>query len=157
MCVRTLFFIALSCMQVCIMAMEDNPRPPQHRFEEKTKSWPLQDVVTLESSTPWVRSSIMFFVPKDGSQLPFIGYLICSCNRVGGLAYNREHRQTILAMFESVLEKLASRGFDKVRFTRKLYESPECIASIIKDPEFVPIIEKEGMEVVISTDLTPKS
>ena len=73
-------------------------------------------------------------------------FLICLTN-------DPENKETMIAMFKAVLERLASRGFKKVRFTAKLCHSPECLSDFIKDAQLVPVIEQSGGEIIIGTEL----
>ena len=124
-----------------------------HTFIENIKSWPFQDMITLQGIDPKVQSSIMFFVPKKATQMPVIGYSSCSCYKVQGLTQDQKHKEAMIALFRTVLDKLAARGFKTVRFTAKLHESPECLASFVSDPKRVPILKQDGAEIVIETKL----
>lgn len=147
---RTIVLIVFSFVHITVLAMEEDPAAIRNRFEARAKSWPLQDIFTLKHSTTTVESSIMFFVPKDTTQMPFIGYSSCSCDKTYGLSRDREHREVMIALFKAVLDKLASMGFKEVRFTAKLRQSPECLKGFIK---LVPIIKDDGAEILIATQL----
>ena len=151
---RTLALGALGFIAFRIVAMENKPHVSQeHLFIEDVKNWPLQDVITLRRVDPKVQSSIVFFVPRDSSQIPMIGYACCSCNTVDGLSQNHKHKEAMIALFKAVLDKLAGKGFKTVRFTAKLYELPKCLSPFINDSKQVPILEQKGAELVISTEL----
>ena len=151
---RTLSSLVLGLAQVTVSAMENTPTPISgHSFVESVKSWPLQDMITLKRIDSKVESSIIFFVPKNVTQVPTIGYSSCSCSRVKGLTQDQLHQEAMIALFKTVLSKLAAKGFKTVRFTAKLCQAPECLASFVSDRRKVPIIEQNGPEMVIATKL----
>jgi len=138
------------CMHLFMLGAMEHPRQEKPVIEERHSSWPSQEVITLKQKMHDIESSIMFFVPKNKNEVPAIGYLMCSCE-ARKLANDPEHKKTIACLFKQVMDRLASLGFSRVRFTAKLLQRPACLTSFINDPSCVPIINQDGAEVIIST------
>lgn len=111
--------ISLVCCTHLMLGAMEHPRSEEPAVKERHSSWPLQEVITLRQKMHGIESSIMFFVPKNKNEVPTIGYLMCSCE-TQKLTNDPEHKKTIAFLFKQVMDRLASLGFSRVRFTAKL-------------------------------------
>lgn len=128
---------------------------PDYQYEKSESSWKHQNVVTLTLIDDYLQSSIIFFVPKIPTMVPMIGFASCSCHKFEGLTDDPVHRQNMVDMFKKVLKILARKGFRTVKFSAKLLDAPECLATFIRNTHEVPVISQEGTEITTFTRLNP--
>ena len=143
-------------------------------YSQTVIHWPKQDMITLKRNDS--RQAITYFIPMvhdpdyeitfpDITEKPKIGYASCpnefcysntSTNQILETSEEWMHKATMKALFTIALEELYTRGFKKVTCTRKLWESPKCLASFISNPANIQIFkttDDRPEEMTIDTKL----